>query len=810
MLRNYLLNLYRNIMRNKFYTVLNVVGLSTGLAAAIFILLYVQDELSYDKYNVNYKRIYRIESDFTISGKHDQFAVVPNPMGPALQIEFPEVESFCRFYGADNTLFRYGEVEYYEDYFYFADSTVFDIFSYELLRGDPKTCLTLPKTMVISEKIAQKYFGRDDPMGKFMVSGSGRSYQVTGIMKDQPGNSHLKFDALISGMSVAAEVGVDQFNSMEPDRFWNLGMYTYLLLKENASMQSIHDKFQPFYDKYMKPLGDQVNASFNLMSTPLADTHFRQGLGGELPTGNKAYIVIFSAVALFLLLIAAINYMNMATARSSKRAREVGIRKVHGAFKGQLIRQFLSESVALSVLALLIAILVVTLLMPDFNNISGKSLSFSLRDNPMIFIEILAITLITGIASGSYPAFYLSSFLPVKVLKGHSGADGRQSGTLRKLLVIVQFAIAIFMIIGTIVISSQIRYLKNKDLGFDKSNLVVMEIQDTTFRNKIDVFKKELLNNPDILAVSNSTGVPGSIDWIQVLKFEHEGKMEEHSTILAQVDFDFLDLLKLEVVRGRGFDRNMGTDATEAVIINETTMKEFGWEDDPIGKKIQYGLELEGGDNEIRMMKVIGVVKDFHFRSMHNKIEPLILFISDFRGIRLTCRINPERKKQALDFIESKWNEFNAKRPFDYVFLDEQMDNMYQADEKIDTIIKIATALTIFIALLGLLGLSSFVAEQRTREIGIRKVVGASVAEILSLLYREFALLIAIAFIIAIPLAWWRLQIWLDTSFVYHQSLKWSYFIIAGLLSFLIGLGTISFYILRAATGNPVNALKYE
>jgi putative ABC transport system permease protein len=337
-----------------------------------------------------------------------------------------------------------------------------------------------------------------------------------------------------------------------------------------------------------------------------------------------------------------------------------------------------------------------------------------------------------------------------------------------------------------------------------------MEIQDTAFRNKIEVFKQELLNNPDIIAVTNSTGVPGRIHWIQVLKFEHEGQMEEHSTILAQTDYDFVDLLGLEIVVGRNFDRKMGTDGMEAVLINEAAMREYGWEEDPIGKKIQYGLELEGEESEIRMMKVIGVVKDFHFRSLHNKIEPLVIFISDFRGYLLTCRLNPERRQQAVEFIESKWNEFNARRPFDYVMLDEYMDDMYQAEEKISTIFFVAAVLAIFIALLGLLGLSSFVAEQRTKEIGIRKVVGATVFNVLRQLYREFAVLMAIAFLIAIPLAWWRLDIWLDTSFVYHQSMHWSYFAIAGLLSFVVGFGTISFYILRAANANPVNAIKYE
>jgi putative ABC transport system permease protein len=513
-------------------------------------------------------------------------------------------------------------------------------------------------------------------------------------------------------------------------------------------------------------------------------------------------------VAVFLLVIAAINYMNMATARSSNRAKEVGVRKVLGAHRQLLIRQFMSESIALSIIALLIAILLVTLLMPEFNSLSGKELAFGIIDKPWIFLAILFITILTGLISGSYPAFYLSSFLPVQVLKGSVTKSGRGSGKLRRVLIVIQFFIATFMIIGTIVVSSQIRYLKTKDLGFDKDNVVVMEIQDTTFRKKIETFKKELLLNPDIINASNTTGVPGQINWIQVLKFEQQDKMEDHSIILAQTDYDFAKLLGLEFVQGRDFDRNMGTDALEAVIVNEATVREFGWEDNPIGKKIHYGWELDGSGG--RVMKVIGVVKDFHFRSLHNKIEPICFFLSERPSWLLACRIKPEHKKEALDFIESKWNEFNANRPFTFTFLDESMDGMYESDEKISQIIMIAAILTIFIALLGLLGLSSYVAEQRTKEIGIRKVVGASVTSILKLLYREFTILIGIAYIIAVPVAWWRLEIWLNDNFIYHQTMQWSWFALAGIISFVIGFGTISYYILRAANGNPVDAIKYE
>lgn len=809
MIKNYLLSLYRNITRNKFYSALNIVGLSIGLAAAILILLYVQDELSYDKYHENHEQIYRIESHFNISNKDDYFAIVPIPMGPALKLEFPEVKDFVRFMDAgSNTLFRYNDKEYYEDHFVFTDSTIFDVFTHQLIYGDPKKCLTEPKSIVLTEKIAKKYFGDKHPMGEFIASGSGRNYKVTGVMENLPGNSHLKFDALISATSLIEEGGEEEFNSLDPERFWNIGVYAYLQLHENSSMQSIHDKIEPFNEKYMKPIGDQINASFELLSTPLAETHFRKGMGAEQPTGNMSYIYIFSAVGIFLLLIAAINYMNMATARSANRSKEVGIRKVAGAYKTQLTRQFIGESVVMSILAMLIAILLVTLLLPDFNDLTEKTLNFNLISNPLTFLSILVLALIVGLISGSYPAFYLASFAPVKVLKGSLRGNGKGGGTLRRVLVIIQFFIAIVMIIGTIVVSGQLHFLKNKDLGFDEKNLLVMEIQDTTFRNKIETFKKELLNNPDILAVTNSTGVPGRIRWIQVLKIEHDDQMQDHTIILAQTDYDFAKTIGFEFVQGRDFDRNMGTDAEEAVIINETAVKEFGWEDNPIGKKIHHGWELDGSGG--RMMKVIGVVKDFHFKSLHNKIEPVVFFISPQPRYLVTCRINENQRKEAIAFIEEKWNTFSANRPFNYEFVDDSMDEMYQAEEKIGIIFRIATILTIVIALLGLLGLSSFIAEQRTKEIGIRKVVGASVGNILNLLYREFAILILIAFVLAVPIAWWRLDIWMESSFVYHQPVQLISILISGILAFIIGLGTISFFILRVATGNPVDTIKYE
>ncbi len=793
-------------MRNKFYALINIIGLSVGMASFIFILFFVKDEAGYDQYHEKYNRIHRLDSEFNINNKVDRFAIVPVPMGHAFKLEFPEVENFVRLFGAGNSLIKYGTKEYYEEDFYFCDSTIFDVFTHEFVLGSPDNALTEPNTIVLTEKIAKKYFGKENPMGEMLTTGNDNSYQITGVIKDLPANSHLKFDALLSGATIVERTGAEDFNSLEPMRFWNIGVYTYVLLNKNSDISTIHEKFPDFYGKYMKPIGDQINASFELLTTPLAETHYREGLSANRPIGNKAYIYIFSAIAVFILLLAAINYMNMATARSTKRAREVGIRKVSGAYKMQLVRQFLGESLLLSIIAMLIALLVVYLLIPDFNNLVDKTIVFGA--DPMIFLIILLVAIVTGLVSGSYPAFYLSSFSPVIVLKGTVSQSGRNKGLLRKILVVIQFFIAIVMIIATIAISEQIGFLKNKDLGFEKDNLIVMQLQDSAFRSKVETFQEELLQNPNIKGVTNSSQVPGNISWIQVMNVENEGQMVQSSLILVQADYNFIETMGMEILKGRNFDKNMSTDDTGAVVINETSMKRLGWTEDPIGKRIDYGIDLEG--NVARPMKVIGVVKDFHFRSLHNPVEPLIIFINPAPRFNVSVRIDEEKTREALDFIEEKWNDFGAKRPFDYEFLETNMDSMYQAEEKINRIFTIATVLTIFIALLGLLGLSSFIAEQKTKEIGIRKVMGATVGNILKILFKEFLLLIMIAFVIAVPIAWWRIEIWLKDSFVYFTDLHWYTFVLAGIIAIFVGLATISYHIIRAANSNPVDAIKYE
>ncbi len=809
MFSNFLKSAFRNFIRSKFYSLLNVLGLSIGLAVFIFLFLFVKDEISYDAYHEKADRIYRIESDFYISGNPDRFAIVPVPMAPALKTEYPEIESFVRFNDLGRTAFHIGEKEYFEDYFYFADSTVFEIFTHPMIMGDIHKCLTEPHSIVLTESIAKKYFGKENPMGQMVESESGRNYKVTGVIEDLPKNSHLRFDALLSASTLAHIVGEDNFNSMEPGRFWNIGVYSYLLLRENTSMQSIHEKFNGFYDKYMKPIGDQINGSFNLMSTPLKKTHFVEGLQSDLPKGNMTYVYIFSVVGLLVLVLAAINYMNMATARSAKRSREVGIRKVAGAFRGQLIWQFIGESVLITFIALLIAILLVYIFLPDFVNLSGKSLSFDIIADPLVFLAIFLVALIVGVAAGSYPAFYLSSFRPVSVIKGTLGGGGKKGGALRKFLVVFQFLIAISMIIATMVVSDQIKFLMSKDVGFDKENVVVLELQDTAFIRKAESFKEELLQNPNITNATYATGIPGQNNWVQVVRVEIDTAMVEKTMIICVPDFDYLETFDIQLDTGRFFREDMGTDWEEAVVVNQAAVRAFGWDTDAIGKKINWGFDLQG--NPGRVMKVVGVLQDYNFQSLHNEVQPMMMLKHrEIPGRLLSLRLSGQNIQPTIEFIGEKWREFGANRPFDYRLLENTWDDMYDAERKLGTIFRIATLLTIFIALLGLLGLSSFIAERKTKEIGIRKVLGAGIPNILLLLYQEFIVLIGIAFVLAVPITWWRLSEWLETSFVFHTGVSWQAIVLAGLYSLMIGIVTISFHSLKAALSNPVDAIKYE
>jgi putative ABC transport system permease protein len=811
MLKNYILSAVRNFSKARFYSSLNILGLSLGFAAVILIVLYVQDEFGYDRHNLNHRQIYRLESHFSIGEMDDRFAIAPMPLGPAFRLEFPEVLAMARFGKINDLHIRTHDAEYYENGFYYADSTVFDIFTHEFLLGSPKNALTEVNSVVLTESLAKKYFGNENPLGKTLQTGLGHSVSVSAVIRDLPNNSHMRYEALISMVS-AARGNLQDFNSFEAVNFWNIGVFTYVMLHPSAEPSAILSRFDAFYDKYMRSVGEQINASFQPVLRPLAEVHLYGKLKADLPAGNRSYLYVFMAVALFILLLAAINYVNMATARSARRAREVGIRKVAGAHRGQLMLQFITESVLMALIALVIAIALVQLFIPEFNVLSGKEISFSILKQPVFFAGITALVLVVGVLSGVYPALFLSSFKPVNVLKGSfasaASGGGSKSGRLRKVLVVFQFWIAFVLIIGTLVVGNQLQFLREKNLGFQKDNLIVLQLQDTAFRNRAQSFKEALLQHPSVEGVTNASGVPGMSGAITVMRIEVEQGWEEQAIMWTQADEHYLKVLGISLVQGRDFDPAMGTDREEAAIINEAFAKKYGWADNPLGKRIHFNFELDGSGG--RVLKVIGVAKDFHVNSLHNVIEPYIIMMNTAPRYLMTVRVKENQLPEALTRLNETWNIYAAGRPFDYKILSDQLQTQYESEEKIALIFRLASALTIFIALLGLLGLSSFVAEQRTREIGIRKVLGASVFSLFRLLYTEFAILILLAFVLAVPFAWWRLLVWLESSFVYHTQLNFATFLLAGFMAACAGIVAISFHLIKVVQANPVNTVKYE
>lgn len=806
MFRNYIFSALRNFKKNRFYSIINILGLSLGITAAAFILLYVTEEMGYDKHFRDHEKIFRLESDFSINNKHDKFALTSIPLGPVFKTEMPEVESYARFLSNENVVLKFGDKEFYEKKVYFADSAAPVMFTLDFLEGNPSQSLTQPFSVILSESVAKKYFGDSQAYGKTLVSGENRSYKVTGVFEDLPKNTHMPFDILLSMESLATIAGEENFRSTRPEAFWNVNSYTFIKLNKPEDISVIHVRSKAFYNKYMKAVGDQLNATFSLMTTRLDKIHHTTKLTGDLPAGNKSYMYLMGLVGVMILVLAAINYMNLATARATKRAREIGLRKVSGADRLQLAWQFVTESLVLSGLALLISFALIQLLLPFFNEMADKQLKLNFIDDPQIYLMIAGIALLTGLISGIYPALYLSSFEPSNVLKGKV-VIGRQSGWLRKGLVTFQLIISVIMITGTIIIYNQLNYMRNADLGFEKENVMVMEIQDTAFLKRMDSFRSELKENPNVVETALSRSVPGGGNGIQVMLVEKEGKMEEFVLNNIPCDHEFATLLGLEFVKGRNFSKDMKTDDTLAVIINEAAARALEWGDEAIGKKINMDFGIDGKGGTPR--KVIGVVKDFHFTSLHNKVEPMVLFIPRFPLNILSVKLKEGSGENTVNFVKSKWESFGNNRPFDYYFLDENFDNKYSTESKLGKVFATFAFLSIMIALMGLIGLSSFVTAQRTKEIGVRKVLGASVQGIVGLLYKESLILVMVACLVALPVSWYLISNWLD-NYAYHITLNWFTFLLATLTAVLVCIASVSYHTLMAANSDPVKSIKYE
>ncbi len=818
MLKNYFITAIRNIIKNKFYSFLNVFGLATGVTCSILILLYVLDEVSFDKHYSNYEHKYRLESDFSFSGTESRNAVVALPLLPAMKSEYPEIKGITRVgnFGAVNVLFRYRDIRFLESNIYFADSTVFDIFNYEFILGSPDNALNEPNTMVLTQSFASKYFGGRNPVGELITTDRYGSCRITGVIRDIPENSHLRFDCLISMATIAKLSGADRFNSKAGYMFWNISVFGYIVLNDNSKIEDLLAKFPGFYDKYMSDLGKQVNGTFRPMATRLDKVHFSSGNQSDLPTGNFSYIIIFSLVGIFMLLIAGFNYMNMATARSANRSREVALRKVAGAAKRSLIRQFLGESMILIIVASSIAVIATIFILPSFNLLTGKSMDIGYLFKPFTLGLILIITLLVGLISGSYPALYLSSFAPVDILK--SGINPRHgTGMLRKILVVFQFSVSGILIICTLVVSGQQRFIRNKDLGLNKENVMIIPETDTAFINhRMQSFKDELVKLPDIKGVSSSVTVPPELAGRYVFLIEKDSGMPKISTCFTIVDHDFFDVMKIKLVKGRNFDRSVTSDPDKAFIVNEAAVRMFGWGDYPLGKKIRFGID-PSTNTSIQSGEVIGVVRDFHFTSIHNQIEPLIFMVRTSPSTNFYVRISGSNIPSTIESIKKVQENMGNTLPFRYFFFSDKLDEMYIAETRLNTLFSIFSLLTIFIACLGLMGLTSFVTEQRSKETALRKIIGARINQLLWLLNKDFLLLVLISNLISWPIAYLLMDKWIH-GFAYRIDFGLIPFRLNTVIPFIselliiivIAVITISFLSIKAALDNPINALSKE
>ncbi len=811
LLKNYFTSLFRNIAKDKFYSLLNLFGLGIGLASAIFIFLYIQDELSFDKYNADYEKIYRLEGDFFINGKQDLTAITQLPLAPTLKDEYPEVEEMTRILGQPGLYFRKGEDVFKEDSIAFADSTVFNVFSFEILHGDAGTALVEPLTLALSESMALKYFGKSDIINESIKALDGSEYRITAVFKDLPQNVHLRYNGLISSKTIEENMGSERFNDRSINSFWNVACYSFVKLAENTTAEMVLDKFPKFYDTYMRELGDRLNASFDLRMTNIADVHYQEDdLTWDSPKGNMSYVYILGVIAIFLVFIASVNYTNLTTARASRRSKEIGIRKVGGASKSKLRSQFIGESMITAFMAGIIAFALVLIFLPVFNGFSEKAFQTSIVFQPQVLLFILALIVVTGFLSGIYPASYLSSFNPVAILKGSSTGKS-EKGFLRKSLVISQFVISAFMIIGSIVVARQLNYIRNTPLGFDKEKIIAITLNDTTITNNIDAFREELKRNPNIEGTSLSTSLPGRFLGMQVMTAENgQGEMQQLTINSLFVDFDFLTVLGIKLKDGgRDFSREFGEDMQSSFIVNEALCRELGLGEDAVGKRFIPGVNLDGeGPPE---GQIIGVVEDFHYASLHNPVKGLVLRVNEnTRFMRiLSVRTNGMNTEETLEWIENTREEFNTTFPFEYTFLEDEIDELYTQERIIYAIFIAFTVLVLFISAIGLLGLSAFMTAKRTRETGVRRVMGASQSQILNLFLFEFSKWVIISNVIAWPIAWFVMKKWLE-NFEYRDSFPFWTFGVSLLASIVIALLTVSWQSIKASRMNPANSIRVE
>ncbi len=812
MLKNYIKIAWRNLLKNKTYSIINIVGLAIGLGCFLLISLYVMDELSYDRFNEKADRIYRIDADIIFGGSELRLATSSDPMGATLKADYPEVEAYTRLYTSSGSKFiKKGDQFIVELAVGHADSTVFNVFTMPFIAGNPDRALTEPKTVVISESAAIKYFGTTDVLNKTLETTDDEKtlYKITGVMKDIPHNAHFQFDFLFSMHTVNYGFG----------NYLSHNFHTFIVLQEGIDPQYFESKLPEYVDNHVLP---QAQAMMNIKSMdefrksgndlvyslmPLTKIHLYSDRHPELGiNGNVQYVYIFGAVAIFILLIACVNFMNLATARSSKRSKEVGIRKVLGTRRNKLVRQFLAESTLTAFISLVIALLLAWLMLPFFNHLSTKSMSMlKLFQAPYIYFLCL-LPLIVGTLAGSYPAFFLSAFQPIVVLKGKLNAGVKRS-VFRNSLVVFQFVTSIFLIVGTIVVYNQLNYIQTKKLGFNKEQVLILD-GTGVLGNNLRAFKNEIGSFPGVKTVSYSGYLPVQESSRSDRTFFKSAATDPQDGLNMQtwrIDYDYLQTLGMEMKQGRAFSEEFGTDSS-AIIINETTATLLGY-DDPIGKQL-YVLEGDPPNREVIAYNIIGMVENFHFESLRQTIAPLCFVLGESRWT-LAAKVETDDMGSLISKIESTFKSMAPGMPFHYRFLDDSFDNMYNAEQRVGIIAFAFSILAIFIACLGLFGLATYIAEQRTKEIGIRKVVGAGVDNIAVMLSKDFMVLILIAFLFSFPLAGWAMNRWLQ-DFAFRIEISWWIYLVAGVMAMAIALLTVGYQAVRAGRANPVDSLRNE
>jgi len=809
MIKNYLRSAWRNIVRHKYISFINIFGLTTGIACCLLILTYILNELSFDRYNANADRTYRVTRIFyTGSGAESlHLSAVAPPFGPLLKSAFPDIQQMTRVYPNGTTILRYKDKLFNEQNGFFADEHFFDVFSVEVTEGDKHTALNDPYNVMLTEKIAHKYFVNEDPINKTIIlDNTKHAYKVTGIFKPFPVNAHMHPEILMSfnTLNDTALYGAKQLQT----NFGNNAFYTYLLLPPNYNIEKISSQLPAFLNNYVHfpgmPANVKTTTVTKLTLQKLTDIHLMSHLDDEIEeNGDIVRIYIFAVIALFILFIACINYMNLSTARSALRAREIGIRKVIGAQRKEIISQFLSESVLITWIALILALLLTCILLPYINDLSGLKLSVSELFRWNILLGILALPFVIGLLSGIYPALFMSSFKPITVLKGILKI-GTGSLSFRKVLVVVQFAISIILIIATTVVYQQLHYIQQKSLGFNKDHIITTAYANDLTR-QYESFRNDLLNIPGVKEIGRSSRVPSG----RLLDESNASVIQNGSLQPLKIDlkclttdYGFVPTYGMHMAAGRNFSRDFPTD-TANYVLNETAVKMLGWGNDQnaVGKDMLYGT-TKG--------KIIGVVSDFHFESLHQSIVPLIFYMpkQSYYGY-ISIKISGNNIPATINAIQSTWNKYLPQIPFDYSFLDQKFQQLYNSEQQQGSLFTIFSFIAIFIACLGLFGLSAFTITQRVKEIGVRKVLGASVPQIVAELSKDFLKLVFIAAVIAFPIAWYSMNKWL-LDFASRINISWWVFVLAGIAALIIAFVTISFQSVKAANANPVKSLRSE